>query len=93
MVLNNLPPGNLFGMTASNLGFIYVSNDTLVDSGLCDGLARQVPSEAPLEPSGEGMKMRVGIVGLGTIGRTLCQAIDRRDVEVELVAVSTRHHE
>jgi aspartate dehydrogenase len=39
------------------------------------------------------MKMQVGIVGLGTIGRTLCQAIDRGDVEVQLVAVTTRHHE
>ena len=37
------------------------------------------------------MKMRVGIVGLGIIGRTLCQAIDRGDVEVQLVAVTTRH--
>ena len=39
------------------------------------------------------MKMRVGIVGLGTIGRTLCRAIDRGEVPVQLVAVSTRHHE
>ena len=39
------------------------------------------------------MKMRVGIVGLGTIGRTLCQAIDRGEVPVQLVAVTTRHHE
>jgi aspartate dehydrogenase len=51
------------------------------------------PSEARIEPCGEGMKMRVGIVGLGTIGRTLCQAIDGGDVEVQLVAVTTRHHE
>jgi aspartate dehydrogenase len=37
--------------------------------------------------------MRVGIVGLGTIGRALCQAIDRGEVQVPLVAVTTRHHE
>ena len=37
--------------------------------------------------------MRVGIVGLGTIGRTLCRAIDRGDVPVQLVAVTTRHPE
>ena len=36
--------------------------------------------------------MRVGIVGLGTIGRALCQAIDRGEVPVQLVAVTTRHH-
>jgi aspartate dehydrogenase len=37
--------------------------------------------------------MRVGIVGLGTIGRALCQAIDRGDVQVQLVAVTTRDHQ
>ena len=37
--------------------------------------------------------MRVGIVGLGTIGRALCQAIDRGEVEVQLMAVATRHDE
>jgi aspartate dehydrogenase len=37
--------------------------------------------------------MRVGIVGLGTIGRALCQAIDRQEVKVQLVAVTTRHQE
>jgi aspartate dehydrogenase len=37
--------------------------------------------------------MRVGIVGLGTVGRALCQAIDRGEVPVQLVAVATRHHE
>jgi aspartate dehydrogenase len=37
--------------------------------------------------------MRVGIVGLGTIGRAMCQAIDRGDVPVRLVAVTTRHPE
>jgi aspartate dehydrogenase len=37
--------------------------------------------------------MRVGIVGLGTIGRALCQAIDRREVRVQVAAVTTRHHE
>ena len=39
------------------------------------------------------MTMRVGIVGLGTIGRALCQAIDRGEVKVQLVGVATRHHE
>jgi aspartate dehydrogenase len=34
--------------------------------------------------------MRVGIVGLGTIGRAMCEAIDRGDVGAELVAVTTR---
>ena len=37
--------------------------------------------------------MRVGIAGLGTVGRALCQAIDRAEVQVQLVAVTTRHHE
>jgi aspartate dehydrogenase len=37
--------------------------------------------------------MRVGIVGLGTIGRALCQAIDRGEVAVQLMAIATRHHE
>jgi aspartate dehydrogenase len=37
--------------------------------------------------------MRVGIVGLGTIGRALCQAIDRGEIAVQLAAVTTRHHE
>src|SRR3990172_1307712 len=37
---------------------------------------------------GECRMMRVGIVGLGTIGRALCQAIDRGDVGVDLVAVT-----
>jgi len=37
--------------------------------------------------------MRVGIVGLGTVGRDLCQAIDRGEVDVQLVAVNTRDHE
>ena len=37
--------------------------------------------------------MRVGIVGLGTIGRALCEAIDRREVAVQLVAVTTRNRE
>jgi aspartate dehydrogenase len=40
----------------------------------------------------KGVMMRVGIVGLGTIGRALCQAIDRGEVEVQLAAVATRHH-
>jgi aspartate dehydrogenase len=35
--------------------------------------------------------MRVGIVGLGTIGRALCTAIDRGEVDVALVAVTVRH--
>jgi aspartate dehydrogenase len=39
------------------------------------------------------MKIPVGIVGLGTVGRTLCQAIDRGEVPVQLVAVTTRQHE
>jgi aspartate dehydrogenase len=39
------------------------------------------------------MTMRVGIVGLGTVGRRLCQAIDRGEVPVQLAAVSTRHPE
>lgn len=34
--------------------------------------------------------MRVGIVGLGTIGRAMCEAIDRGDIGVDLVAVTTR---
>jgi aspartate dehydrogenase len=37
--------------------------------------------------------MRVGIVGLGTIGRALCEAIDRGEVRAQLVAVATRQHE
>jgi aspartate dehydrogenase len=37
--------------------------------------------------------LRVGIVGLGTVGRDLCRAIDRGEVEVQLVAVNTRDHE
>ena len=37
--------------------------------------------------------MRLGIVGLGTVGRGLCQAIDRGEVKVQLVAVATRQHE
>lgn len=37
--------------------------------------------------------MQVGIVGLGTVGRSLCQAIDRREVAVQLAAVCTRDHE
>jgi aspartate dehydrogenase len=41
----------------------------------------------------KGAMMRVGIVGLGTVGRGLCQAIDRREVKAQLVAVTTRHHE
>jgi aspartate dehydrogenase len=41
----------------------------------------------------KGVMMRVGIIGLGTVGRGLCQAIDRGEVKVQLVAVTTRHHE
>lgn len=37
--------------------------------------------------------MRVGIVGLGTIGRALCQAFDRGEVKMKLVAVTTRRRE
>ncbi|MBI3327484.1 MAG: Gfo/Idh/MocA family oxidoreductase, partial [Nitrospinae bacterium] len=37
--------------------------------------------------------MRVGIVGLGTIGRAMCQAIDRGEVDVRLVGVTTRGRE
>jgi aspartate dehydrogenase len=37
--------------------------------------------------------MRVGIVGLGTIGRAMCQAIDRGEVLVQLAAVTSRHPE
>jgi aspartate dehydrogenase len=37
--------------------------------------------------------MRVGIVGLGTIGRAMCEAIDRGEVDVQLVAVTTRRPE
>jgi aspartate dehydrogenase len=37
--------------------------------------------------------MRVGVVGLGTVGRALCQAIDRGKVQVQLVAVTTRHEQ
>ena len=37
--------------------------------------------------------MRVGVVGLGTIGRAMCQAIDRGEVSVELAAVTSRHPE
>ena len=37
--------------------------------------------------------MRVGIVGLGTIGRAMCEAIDRREVDVQLAAVTTRRPE
>jgi aspartate dehydrogenase len=37
--------------------------------------------------------MRVGIVGLGTVGRALCQAIDRGEVAAQLAAVTTRNHE
>ena len=39
------------------------------------------------------MTMRVGIVGLGTVGRSLCQAIDQGEVPVQLAAVSTRQPE
>jgi aspartate dehydrogenase len=34
--------------------------------------------------------MHVGIVGLGTIGRAMCQAIDRGDVAVSLAGVTAR---
>lgn len=37
--------------------------------------------------------MRVGIVGLGTIGRALCQAIDRHEIEVQLEGITTRRQE
>jgi aspartate dehydrogenase len=37
--------------------------------------------------------MRVGIVGLGTIGRAMCQAIDRGEVGVQLAAVTSRRPE
>jgi predicted dinucleotide-utilizing enzyme len=37
--------------------------------------------------------MRVGIVGLGAIGRAMCEAIDRREVDVQLAAVTTRRPE
>jgi aspartate dehydrogenase len=37
--------------------------------------------------------MQVGIVGLGTVGRSLCQAIDQGEVKVQLVAVCTRDQE
>ena len=37
--------------------------------------------------------MRVGIVGLGTIGCALCRAIDRGEVAAELVAVTTRQQD
>lgn len=37
--------------------------------------------------------MRVGIVGLGTIGRAMCEAIDRGEVDVQLVAVTTRQQD
>jgi aspartate dehydrogenase len=45
------------------------------------------------DESAEGGTMRVGIVGLGSIGRALCQAIDRGEVTMQLAAVSTRHQE
>jgi aspartate dehydrogenase len=41
----------------------------------------------------KGAVMRVGIVGLGTIGRAMCQAIDRGEVGVELAAVTGRRPE
>jgi aspartate dehydrogenase len=37
--------------------------------------------------------MQVGIVGLGTIGRAMCLAIDRGEVDVVLAAVTTRQPE
>jgi aspartate dehydrogenase len=37
--------------------------------------------------------MRVGIVGLGTVGRALCLAIDRGEIPVQLAAVTTQNHE
>jgi aspartate dehydrogenase len=37
--------------------------------------------------------MRVGIVGLGTIGRAMCLAIDRGEIHVTLAAVTTRQPE
>lgn len=37
--------------------------------------------------------MRLGIVGLGTIGRAICLAIDRGDVKAQLVAVTTRQQD
>jgi aspartate dehydrogenase len=41
----------------------------------------------------KGVAMRVGIVGLGTIGRAMCEAIDREDFGAALVAVTTRTEE
>jgi aspartate dehydrogenase len=51
------------------------------------------PRGPRLDLSAKGVAMRVGIVGLGTIGRALCHAIDRGEVKGQLVAVTTRHHD
>jgi aspartate dehydrogenase len=47
----------------------------------------------PGDMTKKGGSMRVGVVGLGTIGRAMCTAIDRGEVNVALVAVSTRQSE
>ena len=41
----------------------------------------------------EGRVMRVGLVGLGTIGQALAKAIDRGEVAVQLTAVHSRNME
>ena len=64
-----------FGQDDVASGVSSVYHGRPVDADRCDGLARLAPNQAHLEPCGEGMKMRVGIVGLGTIGRTLSPAI------------------
>jgi aspartate dehydrogenase len=37
--------------------------------------------------------MRVGIVGLGTVGRALCRSVDRDEIGVQLAGVNTRQPE
>jgi predicted dehydrogenase len=39
----------------------------------------------------EGRVMRVGIVGVGTIGQALAKAIDRGEVAVQLTALHSRN--
>src|SRR5215471_18951619 len=39
----------------------------------------------------EGRAMRIGIVGIGTIGQVLAKAIDRGEVAVQLTALHSRN--
>ncbi|WP_340820423.1 aspartate dehydrogenase [Methanolobus sp. WCC4] len=37
--------------------------------------------------------IRIGLIGCGTIGTTICQAIDKGDIEAELFAIYDRHRD